>query len=133
MHARFERIKAVGCCKMEILGLQGAEEALNCRVVKAVALTAHALLDSTLRKQRSIGLHLVVPALIRVNDQFRRARGPRKRCPKRAGNPLKFVQLLGVSSNPGRFSSHHGVVVMHSVCAVRLPSKIAFYVVPSIK
>lgn len=74
---------------MKILGLQSAEEALNCRVVKAVALTAHALLDSTLRKHRSIGLHLVVPALVRVNDQFRSARGPRKRCPQRAGNQLE--------------------------------------------
>ena len=53
---------------MEKLGLQGAEEALNCRVVKAVALAAHALLDPMLRKRRSIRLHLVVPALVRVND-----------------------------------------------------------------
>jgi hypothetical protein len=33
MHARFERIKAVGRSKPEVLGLQGAEEALNCRIV----------------------------------------------------------------------------------------------------
>ena len=79
MHARFERIKAARCCKTGMLGLQGSEDAFNCRVVKAVALAAHALLDSTLCKQRSIRLHLVVPALVRVNDQFLSARGPRKR------------------------------------------------------
>ena len=89
MHTRFERINAARCGKMEILGLQGAEEALNCCVVKAVALTTHALLDSTLREHRSVGLHLVVPALVRVNDQLRSARGPRKRCPQRAGNQLE--------------------------------------------
>ena len=57
MQARFDRIKAAQCCKMVILGFQGAKEALDCRVVKAVALAAHALLDCTLRKHRSVGLH----------------------------------------------------------------------------
>ena len=89
MHTRFERIKAARCCKTEVLGLQGTEEAFNRRVVEAVALTAHALLDSTLRKHRSIGLHLVVPALVRVNDQLRSARGPRKRYSQCAGNQLE--------------------------------------------
>lgn len=60
----FKRINAIGCCKMEILGLQPTEEALNCRVVKAVALKARALLDSALREHCSIGLHLALPALV---------------------------------------------------------------------
>lgn len=36
MHARFQRINAVGPFEMEVLGFQGAEEALNRRVVEAV-------------------------------------------------------------------------------------------------
>lgn len=52
MHTRFERINAVGRGKMEILSLQDAEEAFNHRVVKAVVLTAHALLDSTFLEHR---------------------------------------------------------------------------------
>ena len=89
MHARLERINAVGRCKMEILGLQGAEEAFDHRVVKAVALAAHALLDSMAREHRSAGLHLVVPTLVRVHDQFCGAPCPRKRCLERAGNQLE--------------------------------------------
>ena len=89
MHARFERIKAVGRSKPEVLGLQGAEEAFNHRVVKAVALAAHALLDSTSREHRSIRLHLVVPTLVRVDDQFPGASGPRQRCLEHAGNQFE--------------------------------------------
>lgn len=89
MHARFERFKAVGRSKPKVLGLEGAEEALNCRIVKAVALSAHALLDSPLHKHRSMGLHLVVPTLVGVDDQFPRASGPRQRCLKHAGNQLE--------------------------------------------
>jgi len=40
MHARFERINAIGPFEMEVLGFQGAEEASNRRVVEAVALGA---------------------------------------------------------------------------------------------
>ena len=47
IHARFVRINAVGRSKPEVLGLDGAEETFNCRVVKALALAAHALFDST--------------------------------------------------------------------------------------
>ena len=89
MHARFERINAIGPFEMEVLGFQGAEEAFNRRVVEAVALAAHALLDSTSREHRSVGLHLVVPALVRVHDQFGDAPGLGKRCLKRAGNQLE--------------------------------------------
>lgn len=99
MHARFQRINAVGRVKTVILGLQGAEDALDSCIVKAVALTAHALLDSALRKQRSIRLHLVVPALVRVNDQFLSARGPRKRYPQGAGNQLKDGTLCHLVLN----------------------------------
>ena len=89
MHARFESINVVGRDKTEILSFQGVEEAFNHRVVKAVALAAHALLDSTSREHRPVGQHLVVPALVRVHDQFVDARGPRKRCLQRAGNQLE--------------------------------------------
>ncbi len=64
MHARFERINAVGPFEIKILGLQGAEEAFNCCVVETVAFAAHALLDSASRKHRTVGLHLVLPALV---------------------------------------------------------------------
>ena len=37
MHARFERINAIGPFEMEVLGFQGAEEAFNRCVVEAVA------------------------------------------------------------------------------------------------
>ena len=57
--------------KMVTLDFEGAEEALDHPVVKAVALAAHALRDSVLRKHRSVRLHLVVPALIRMHNQFR--------------------------------------------------------------
>lgn len=84
MHARFERIKAAGRGKMEVLGFQGAKEAFNRGVVKAVAFAAHALRDSARRKHRAVRLHLVVPALIRMNDQFAGATGARKLCPERS-------------------------------------------------
>ncbi len=41
VHARLEFIKAVKRCKTEVLGLEGAKEALDHRVVKAVAPAAH--------------------------------------------------------------------------------------------
>lgn len=110
MQARRERIKAGWCCQTEVLGVQGAKGALNRRVVLAVVFTAHALLDSTLRKHRPIGLDLVVPALVRVNDQFRCASGPAKRYPQLAGNqpeegmPSHLVRnvLVVVEIHPGR-------------------------------
>ncbi len=37
MHARFERINAVGLVEMEVLGFQRAEEAFDHRVVEAWA------------------------------------------------------------------------------------------------
>ena len=69
MHARFERINAIGPFEMEVLGFQGAEEAFNRRVVEAVALAAHALLDSASHEHRSVGLHLVMPTLVGMHDQ----------------------------------------------------------------
>lgn len=89
MHARFERINAVRPFKMEILGLQGAEEAFNRRVVEAVAFATHALLGSASREHCSVGLHLVVPALVGVHDQVGRATGLRERGLKHAGNHLE--------------------------------------------
>ena len=53
MHARFERINAVGFVETEVLGFQCAEEAFNRRVVEAVAFAAHALLDTMTRQHRS--------------------------------------------------------------------------------
>ncbi len=69
IYACFKFSNAIWWCDMKILGFWYAEEALNYRVVKAVPLATHPLLDSTLRKHRSIGLHLVVPASFGVNDQ----------------------------------------------------------------
>lgn len=43
MHARFGRIKAIGPFKMEVLGLQGAEEAFDRRIVEAVVFLRMAL------------------------------------------------------------------------------------------
>lgn len=74
---------------MLILGLERTEEALDHRIVKAVALAAHALRDSVLRKHGSVGLHLVMPALVRMNGQFVGAPGARKRCLQRARNQFK--------------------------------------------
>lgn len=89
MHARFERIHAVGPLEMEVLGLLSAKEAFNCRVVKAVAFAAHALLDFASREHRTLGSHHVVPAPVGVHDQVGDATGPRKRCFKHAGNKLE--------------------------------------------
>ncbi len=60
---------------MEVLGFQGAEDALNRRVVEAVALAAHALLDSVSNAHRFVGLHLVVSTLVGMHDQDRDAIG----------------------------------------------------------
>ena len=54
---------------MLILGLEGAEEALYHRVVKAVPSATHALPDAMMRKHRSVRLHLVMPSLIRMHNQ----------------------------------------------------------------
>ena len=89
MHARFERINAIGPFEMEVLGFQGAEEAFNRRVVEAVALAAHALLDSASHEHRSVGLHLVMPTLVGMHDQACDAIGPRERRLKHAGNHLE--------------------------------------------
>ena len=70
VHASLELFKAGKRCKMEVLGPEGAEEALDHRVVKAVALAAHALRDSAPCKHRPIGPHFVVPTLIRMHGQF---------------------------------------------------------------
>ncbi len=51
MHAPFKRINTAGYCKMEILSLQRVEEALDRRVVKAVAFAADTLNDTVLYKQ----------------------------------------------------------------------------------
>lgn len=78
MHARFERINAIGPFETEVLSFQGSEEAFNRRVVEAVALAAHALLESASHEHRSIGLHLVVPTLVGMHDQACDAIGPRE-------------------------------------------------------
>lgn len=69
MHARFERINAIGSFETEVLGFQGAEEAFDHRVVKVGALAAHALLDSASHEHRSVVLHLVVLTLVGMHDQ----------------------------------------------------------------
>ena len=89
MHARFERINAIGPFELEVLGFQGAEVAFNRRVVKAVTLATHALLDSASHEHRSVGPHLVVPTLFGMHDQACDAIGPRERGPKHAGNHLE--------------------------------------------
>lgn len=68
-HARFERINAAGCRKMEILGLQGVEE-ISIAALSKQRPCGSCLLDAVLCEQRSLGQHLVVPALVRVHDQF---------------------------------------------------------------
>lgn len=78
IHAHFERINAVGRCNIEILSLQCAEETYDHRVVEVVAPMAHALLYAATREDRSVGLHLLAPASVRVCDQFGGAHGLRK-------------------------------------------------------
>jgi len=89
MHARFERINAIAPFEMEVLGFQGAEEAFNRRDIEAVALAAHALLDSASHEHRSVGLHLVVPTLVGMHAQAGDAIDPRERGLKYAGNHLE--------------------------------------------
>ena len=64
MHARFECRDAVMLLKMVLLDFEGAEEALDHRVVKAISFAAHALRHSAMRKHRPVRLHFVMPALI---------------------------------------------------------------------
>lgn len=79
----------LGAARWKYSTFRGAEEAFNHCVVKAVALSAHAVLDSTFGEHRSVGLYLAVPALVRVHDQFGGVLGPRTRYLKRAGNQLE--------------------------------------------
>lgn len=72
VHASFECRDAIMRLKMVVLGLEGAEEALDHRVVKAVPSATHALFDSVMLKHRSVWPHFVVPALIRMHNQSRR-------------------------------------------------------------
>ena len=46
---------------------------------EAITVAAHALRDAATRKHLPIGLHLVVPALIRTHGQLAGMPGPRKR------------------------------------------------------
>lgn len=55
---------------MEIVGRQRAKEALDDRIVEAVAFTGHALRDAQTRGHRSKRLHLVLPSLIRLYRQL---------------------------------------------------------------
>ena len=89
VHARFEQINSLYLFKMVILRFWGAEEAPNHCVVKAIALTTHTLLHPTLLEHCSIGLHLVVPTLIRVHNKFGAALVPGKCCLQRTANQLK--------------------------------------------
>ena len=70
VHARFEVRNAVEPGKVEEFCLERAEEALDRCIVKAVPFAAHALRDTVMRKHCSMRLHSVVPALIRMHDQF---------------------------------------------------------------
>lgn len=57
-----------GLWRLKYSAFRGAEEAFNRRVVEAVALAAHALLDSASHERRSVALHLVVPTLVGMHD-----------------------------------------------------------------
>jgi hypothetical protein len=69
VHTSFELRTAIEFGKAEELGLERAEEALDGRVVKAVAFATRPLRDAVARKHRPTGLHLVVPGLIGMHDQ----------------------------------------------------------------
>lgn len=60
MHAHFERRDAVMRLKVVVLGLEGAEKALDHRIVKEVPFATHDLFDSVMLKHRSVRLHLVM-------------------------------------------------------------------------
>jgi len=64
MHPGFERVNIGRFFDMEILGLQGSEEALDDRIVQTIALAAHALLDAVTGEHGLIRLHFVIPTLI---------------------------------------------------------------------
>lgn len=74
---------------MELLSLQGAKEAINHRVVEQLPLRLILCLTAHLAMHRSVRLHLVVSASIRVHDQFGSTLGPRKRCLECAVNQLE--------------------------------------------
>lgn len=65
----FELIQGVKLFQVKELTLQNTEEIFNHDIVKAVALSAHALLDTMILEQFPIVLVLVLPALIGVQDR----------------------------------------------------------------
>lgn len=101
MHARFERIKTSGRCNLEVLGFKGAEEAFDRSVVKSVAFAAHALCDPASREYRSVRLHLVVPALIRMNGQF---------ASELLARESAVWSVPETSSNTGRFAMRRAMI-----------------------
>ena len=70
MYARFEHTNSLYLFKVVVLRFQGAEEALNHCVVKAIVLPARTLLRPALLEHCWIERHLVVPALIKVLNKF---------------------------------------------------------------
>ena len=54
---------------VEHLAFQGPEERLHDAVVDAVALSGHRLDDAPFLKPLAVLLHLVLPALVAVEDQ----------------------------------------------------------------
>jgi len=98
MRARFERTHVLGPFEMEILGSLGAEEAFNRRVVQAVALAAHALLDCASHEHRSIGLHPVVLALANKHDRQQCQRTPNGLKSGQAG--VDVIEILSHYAHP---------------------------------
>ena len=67
-----EMLHGVKFLRIQQLALEKPKEILNHSIVQAVALSAHALPDALLTEHSLILLVLVLPPLIRVQDQIRR-------------------------------------------------------------
>ena len=65
-YLQFVKTGEVG--EVKVLRLQGSEEALHGRVVKAVAFARHALGDGAQFEMASVLVHSVLPALVGVQD-----------------------------------------------------------------
>lgn len=102
MHARFERINAIGPFEMVVLGFQGAEEAFNRRVVEAVALAAHAADQAVAGQQRLMQCAGVLAAPVGVNNQ------PRCRLALHDGQLQRRAHQLGVHGRRHRPAQENG-------------------------
>jgi hypothetical protein len=67
---RLQSINALKPVQPEELGFERAKEAFHCRVVIAVCPARHTLRQAVLIQQLSISPHLVLPALIRMQDRL---------------------------------------------------------------